>query len=222
MMIHRATLHGLGAVDCPPPNIASVPLPAAAYTGGPGTAAPNYSYQLNCSSATTQAQITNQNLYAQWQNDRDNAQLNGQPPPPCPNYQQPNCAAIQASLDASLASNSPVSSAGWTTTVQGQPVGTPIQNAVTPVSPNSGALQIPTPQFPPVNPPVGPQPSNLATSGGIVPASAITPPPTINTVQQSAPAPAATTATDTIFGLPTWAVFAAAAVGAFLIFGGHR
>ena len=76
MMFHRATLHGLGAVDCPPPNIASVPLPAAAYTGGPGTAAPNYSYQLNCSSATTQAQITNQNLYAQWQNDRNNANLN--------------------------------------------------------------------------------------------------------------------------------------------------
>lgn len=213
-------LHGLGSVDCPPPNIASVPLPEGAYTGDSSILDPAFSYNLNCSSATTQAQIANQNAYSAWQNEANNAQLNGQSAPPCPSYQQPNCAAIQAALNASLASNTPVSSAGWTTTTQGQPVGTP--NAVTPVSSNPIVAQIPTPQFPPVNPPIAniPQPSNPTTSGGMVPASAIIPAISQNTV-----APVPTTApatTDTLFGLPTWAVIGAAALGAFLIFGGQR
>jgi len=196
MMISRARLSGLGTVDCPPPNITSVALPAAAFTGGPGTAAPNYSYQLNCSSATTQAQITNQNLYEEWQNDLNNANLNGQPPPPCPAYQQPNCAAIQQSLDASLASGTAVDSSGWssliqpaqtsvlptagyqtgTSAIKGSPIGVPQPGGT---RPGTSVLTAGTPIVTATD--NTPQPSSTSTSGGIVPASAITPPATVNT-----------------------------------------
>ena len=196
MMISRARLSGLGLASCSPPNITSVALPEGAYSGDSSILDSNYSYELNCSSETTQAQIANQNAFAAWQNDANNAQLNGQPPPQCPAYQQPNCAAIQQSLDASLASGTAVDSSGWSSLIQpaqtsvlptagyqtgtsaitGSPIGVPQPGGT---RPGTSVLTAGTPIVTATD--NTPQPSSTSTSGGIVPASAITPPATVNT-----------------------------------------
>ena len=197
-------LRGLGQGNCGPP---AINVPTNPYTTNP------LEYNApaqNCYSVSNQASITNANLFEEWQNDASNAQLNGQPAPPCPAYQQPNCAAITAAIAQSAASGTPVDSTGWTTTVQGTP--TQNANAIVSTNPVSAAT---------------PQPTPSANSPSIVPAAAVTPPVPSQTYGTVAPTSGNTSGnsgntTDTLFGLPTWAVIGIAAVGAFFIFGGHR
>jgi hypothetical protein len=231
---------GLGLIDCPPPTLAPVPYPTGDVSSEITQA---YSYAINCSGQTKQANITNQNLYEEWKLNRDNAALNGQPPPPCPAYQQPNCQAIQQSLQDSLASGQAVNPTGWVTQVQSTPVGEPAPtNAAAPVSAPSFSGRIPQPSTPstsggvvpaavivPPDRPIGsrfvgtaPPPSSTA-SGNVLPASSVTPPavqPTV--VPNIATSVAAPVASNTLFGLPTWAVIGIAAAGAFLFLGGRR
>jgi len=222
MMIDHRALHGLGAVDCPPPALSN----PGYYVTDP--LAFN-SYQSNCAGVTGNAIITNNNLYAEWKLNASNAALNGQPPPPCPAYQQPNCAAIQQSLTQSAVSNTPVDSSNWVTSVQSSPVGKSSGG----INPSAALLNAQT--LVPANPPASsvPQPTPSSNAPSIVPAAAVTPPilptlapGTIAPVPVIASAPsllqASQTTSSTLFGLPTWVVLGAAAVGAFLIFGGHR
>lgn len=197
MMIGMGNL-GLGTSGCTPPSIA---VPINPYTTNP------LEYNApaqNCYSVSNQASITNQNLYEEWQLDANNAQLNGQPPPPCPQYQQPNCAAIAAAIAQSAAAGTAVDSSNWTTNA---PPSTPAPVPVNPV------------------PAQTPQPTPSANAPSIVPASAVTPPPVASgppVPQQPSGPVGQASSSDTLFGLPAWAVIGITAVGAFFIFGGHR